>query len=426
MIKLYKNLLTAVLTTGVCFSAEALSGFYQVPEYSMRQKAASSSPTVVAVPLNFLDFLKEKKQKEVLSYIRVLPNAKAVTSSSFGLLPLWFFAVDENNTEAVELFLARGVDIDQTGPFDSTALTRSISTKHKDMIQLLLSKGANPDFTKPGTIYGDRPIQAAAKCGDADIFKLIWGACKNKLPVHHSGSTLMHFAAEGGNTSILEFLKDQGLSCTSRDLSGFQPIHKAAREGHMEAIRFLTHEGADVNAIASYDTPLTQAVRKGELGLVKFLIEEMGAKLEQTTPKGTFMYDVSKDAHPLGVAASSGDDEMVGYLLSKGARTDVTFEKGKTALMEAVSRGHNSVARFLIGAGADPHQVSWRRNALHEAVEAENVDAVKMLVAKNVNRKQRDDDGFTPLKRARYMQERLSGFVPPSEELKEIIKTLSK
>jgi len=64
-----------------------------------------------------------------------------------------------------------------------------------------------------------------------------------------TGSTGAHSAAQQGD---LETLKDEVKRkkdlVHARDVNGWQPLHEGARGGHLEVVRYLVENGADVNA----------------------------------------------------------------------------------------------------------------------------------------------------------------------------------
>jgi hypothetical protein len=87
---------------------------------------------------------------------------------------------------------------------------------------------------------------------------------------------------------------------------------------------------------------LLDAARKGDLDTVKALVEK-GAPLEAKTPYGQT---------PLYLAAMGGHQDVVAYLLDKGARTDVHDTFYKAALLDFVlDRKHYAVAKLIIAKG---------------------------------------------------------------------------
>ncbi len=254
MNKLYKTLFTCLLSTVSISAADA-----SLPNAS----ESSNSPAIAAMPfkrkialhLSHLEHLfQAQSQDHVLSFIDELeylahPDYARVAAS------LLHLAIKEKNREAISLMLDKGVNIDGTDLWTPSPLTKVIKQKNIAMLKFLLEKGANPDQPSE-SLSGFRPIQTAALEGDFEIFKVVWEACEIKTPKDKSGSTLMHFAAAGGNVSILEFLKNKGLSCTERDSSGHTPLHEATVSGRVSAIHFLLENGAEQEAIVVMDNNL--------------------------------------------------------------------------------------------------------------------------------------------------------------------------
>jgi hypothetical protein len=109
---------------------------------------------------------------------------------------------------------------------------------------------------------------------------------------------------------------------------------------HRLACLFL----ATAVALLAWDVndDLLDAARKGDLDTVKALIEK-GAPVEAKTPYGQT---------PLYLAAMSGHEAVVQYLLDKGAKTDVTDTFYKDSLLDFVlDRKHYAVAKLIIVKG---------------------------------------------------------------------------
>jgi len=97
-------------------------------------------------------------------------------------------------------------------------------------------------------------------------------------------------------------------------------------------------------ALVAWDAndDLLNAARKGDLDTVKTLIER-GAPVEAKTPYGQT---------PLYLAAMSGHEAVVQFLLEKGAKTDVRDTFYKASLLDFVlQRKHYAVAKMIIAKG---------------------------------------------------------------------------
>jgi hypothetical protein len=113
------------------------------------------------------------------------------------------------------------------------------------------------------------------------------------------------------------------------------------------------------------DEALLAASRKGDLAAVKAALAK-GANLEAKTRHGVT---------PLYFAARNGHEEVVRFLLDKGADINVadSFYK-ETALMSAVDEGHASVAKLMVERGCK-HAASVLPMAAKEG-DAGLVDAI--------------------------------------------------
>ena len=113
---------------------------------------------------------------------------------------------------------------------------------------------------------------------------------------------------------------------------------------------------------------LLNAARKGDLAAVKGLCEK-GAAIEAKTPYGQT---------PLYLAAMNGHEDVVQFLVDKGARTDVKDSFYKATILDFVlQRKHYEVAKTLITKGTGSPD-----DELAAVAEAENPDLVQMVVAK--------------------------------------------
>jgi ankyrin repeat protein len=115
------------------------------------------------------------------------------------------------------------------------------------------------------------------------------------------------------------------------------------------------------------DEALLAAARKGDLASVKALYEK-GAAIETKTPYGQT---------PLYLAAMNGHEEVVRFLIEKGANTEVkdSFYNG-SILGFTLDRKHFGVAKMLIANGGNPDE------QLSEVVDAENPELVATVLAK--------------------------------------------
>jgi hypothetical protein len=129
------------------------------------------------------------------------------------------------------------------------------------------------------------------------------------------------FAAAFGYVRLLEQLID----------------HKA----NLYASRFK-HQGSH--------TPLTAAAFYGQLSIAKLLIERGAAKVDETNDAYWASYFVIfRDGGDtaLNIAARNGHEDVVTYLLTKGASPHKASARGWTAIGWARSRRHDKIVAIL-------------------------------------------------------------------------------
>lgn len=150
------------------------------------------------------------------------------------------------------------------------------------------------------------------------------------------------YAAERDDAAMVEWLLTQWANVQEKTGFGDTALHEAASYGAADACRILLAAGADVNAeTETQDQPISGAAT---LPVVHLLVEA-GADINFVSGEGIW---------PLLRATSDGDVEMVRGLLALDASMDTT-STGETALHEAVKADELEIMRLLLTAGADPN-----------------------------------------------------------------------
>jgi ankyrin repeat protein len=133
----------------------------------------------------------------------------------------------------------------------------------------------------------------------------------------------------------------RGMDASSVDSNGDPLLFTASRNGYRATVDVLLAAKAKVNAKNRVgDTPLMGAALTGHLDIVRKL-RAQGADLD---PRGWT---------PLIYAATGGHDEVVTYLLDQGANINAQSPNGTTALMMAVREARASTFDLLLRRGAD-------------------------------------------------------------------------
>ncbi len=286
-----------------------------------------------------------------------------------GLTPL-LFAVRQGYLESTAALLKAGADVNLLSAGDKTSpLMMAVINGHFDLAQQLLAQGANPNLA---SVNGVTPLYG--------VLNVEW-APKALYPQPRA-----HMQQKTHYLDLMKSLIDKGADVNARlkmkvwysgysfDLSGVDEIGasvfwRAAYASDVAAMRLLVAAGADPNVptikpagrprfgdaierevkdtsgLAPVPiggpsvTPLhaTAGVGYGEgfaanshrfaptgmLAAVKYLVEELGADVNAADHDGNTA---------LHHAAARGDNEMILYLVSKGANVMAVDREGKTTV----------------------------------------------------------------------------------------------
>jgi ankyrin repeat protein len=130
-------------------------------------------------------------------------------------------------------------------------------------------------------------------------------------------------------------------------VSSGRPLVQTAAHGNLDVIRYLVNDvGADVNQADDQGfTPLLMAAQNAHLDSMRCLVMELGADVNQTELTGNT---------PLIIAVLNGHLSVVRCLVDEiGADVNLANEGGLTALMVAASNKHHKIAAYLMRHGED-------------------------------------------------------------------------
>lgn len=126
----------------------------------------------------------------------------------------------------------------------------------------------------------------------------------------------------------------------------------AAFIGHKEVVQLLIDNGAELNAISGYSSPLIQASAEGHEAVVQILVEK-GAHVKCRSSVGKWLL-------PLLEASKRGHEAVVRILAEKGAYLNTQDSSGHTPLLTSCQNSPNiPVAKTLISLGADVNSKNY-------------------------------------------------------------------
>jgi cellulase/cellobiase CelA1 len=134
----------------------------------------------------------------------------------------------------------------------------------------------------------------------------------------------MLLAARGGHIEAMKWLKEQGAEVNVKNPQGETAMHAAAAGGHVEAMKWLKEQGEDIN-VKDYceRTPMHCAAEGGHAAAIRWL-KEQGADVNAFNNNGVT---------PLSIAACvNANPEVLRVLIDNGADVAIEDKIGNRAL----------------------------------------------------------------------------------------------
>ena len=270
--------------------------------------------------------------------------------------------IRDESLDALKEYVEQGGDVNKKGSKGITALMEAIAIQDKSKAQYLIEQGADVNATSD-----DGKTAYSIAFGNDELVDLLKNAGANTNPTY-----LLLLAIEHNNTQSAKAMLDNR-ETLGLNINEQVPQYKTIQQE--EPI---------------YEYPLTLAIKKDNLEIVKHLLEA-GASLDiesdQTYDADTQITDNQET--PIILAVKEQNDMMVDLLLEENLKRDIynrfdinrTSDSNYTALYKAVEKGYSLITDQLLKAGANPnhHNGPNETTPIIKAAQNRDLDMVEIL-----------------------------------------------
>lgn len=289
------------------------------------------------------------------------PSYLELVRTQGGLTAL-MLAARQGHLDTVQAMVAHGVDVNEIDPGDhTTALMIAAVNGRFDVAMYLVQHGANPNLAQTN---GAAPLYA--------VLNARW-APKSEYPnpLYYTGqqtdyldllaALLDHGADPNLRLNRKVWYTDQNNDQSGLDETGATPFWRAAYAADVDAMKLLAAHGADPTIPTSYPGqmphyPPVTVEPKDESGLPPAALGGPSITPLLAASGEGYGWSFTANHHrfaPTGMLAA------VRYLVEVlHADVNARDADGNTALHNAAARGDNEMIRYLVAKGADPTVVN--------------------------------------------------------------------
>lgn len=300
--------------------------------------------------------------------------------------------------QAIETLLNSGSDPNRKDDHGKTALCEAVQSDQPAIVTTLLNQDANPNLPGPEHVLWS----AVHRPGCLRIL-LARGADIRKTP------GLMEQATSVNSIDAVRVLLQAGMDPNSKKDGIYTPLCSAIRDDRPDILALLLSHGADPNLMAS-EYPAWKCITHDRL---HFLPDLVAAGADLHKPPGI-----------VECAVQNNNSEALRWLVGPGgANPNDRNSSGHTAVTTAIRKKLPEMLEWLLAHGADPNlrgqdwpiylatqspsmlrlllpsitDLSAHKGVMEKAVQANQLENVKLLIAAGASVEWKNGGVFSPL-----------------------------
>ena len=281
------------------------------------------------------------------------PNLDVNASSEYVQTAL-SLACERRHWPIVDTLLKRGADPNKQVGVGGVPLVDASEYGADDIVQKLISHGADVNIFCRNREYDDTPLTAAIAAGHPSTVELL---LINGADPNESSGTPLFVAAEHDRHECMEILLEHEASLEVLGIWLPSPLEKACASGFVETVKLLLTRNVDVDG-ENYLKPLQL----------------------DTSPDSTYRFDyptisfeyyhVQSYGSPMHAAAAYGKTEILKLLVQHNAAVNERSHYWETPSTLARLRGHKEALEYLLSQGGvalEQTEVCYRQDHFKES-----------------------------------------------------------
>lgn len=289
-------------------------------------------------------------------------------------------AAMSSNTKLVKALLLEGAEVNiGTGKY--TPLIASIIEGDREIYELLLENGADPDYTIEEN--GITAVMAACYAGRKEMAEDLISRGADISNVDNDGTPVFFYAVMSGEVSLVKDLIEKGADVTSENKKQITALHAAVAENHTDIASMLLEYDFNVDQQETERgyTPLMQASVNNNVELIQALLDK-GASVD------TMSYN---NETPIFHACYGEGTEAASLLLANGADVNITNDEGYNPVHIAIALKNAAMLQLLIEAGAELDRTYKDMDIITFAEEYADAQIVEILLEAGAEKKAADE-----------------------------------